>query len=111
MIFTTYWFLTFLAIVVACYWLLPRPSLRLVFLGGSRALCSTRTSRAPAGMAPIIVMMIVTYFAGRTRDARVCEGAMALCVAALTLLLQVPLLPYQFGLMVERLEPAARRGP
>jgi alginate O-acetyltransferase complex protein AlgI len=82
MIFTTYWFLTFLVLVVAFYWLLPKAAWRLWFLGGACLVFHAHFA-GPAGMAPIIIMMIVTFFAGQTRDRRICVAAMVLCVAAL----------------------------
>jgi alginate O-acetyltransferase complex protein AlgI len=82
MIFTTYWFFAFLVLVVACYWLLPRAEWRLWFLG---AACLTFHAHfaGPAGMAPIIVLMIVTYFAALSGSPRMCVAAMALSVATL----------------------------
>jgi len=82
MIFTTYWFLAFAVLVVAGYWLLPKAAWRLWFLGLACVVFHAHFA-GPAGMAPIIVLMIVTYFAGLTRDRRACLSVMALCVAAL----------------------------
>jgi alginate O-acetyltransferase complex protein AlgI len=81
-IFTTYWFQFFAVIVVACYWLLQRQGLRLWFLGLA-CLAFHFHFAGPAGMAPIIVLMIVTYLAGRSRTRAACNAAMALCVATL----------------------------
>jgi alginate O-acetyltransferase complex protein AlgI len=82
MIFTTYWFVAFLALVVAGYWLLPRAAWRQWFLGGCCLVFHAHFA-GPAGMAPIIVMMIFTYLAGLSRDRRALMAAMILCVAAL----------------------------
>jgi alginate O-acetyltransferase complex protein AlgI len=82
MIFTTYWFVSFLVLVVTCYWLLPRASWRLWFLGAACLVFHAHFA-GPAGMIPIIVLMIVTYFAGLSRDRRFCAATMALCVATL----------------------------
>jgi alginate O-acetyltransferase complex protein AlgI len=82
MIFTTYWFVAFLGIVVACYWLLPRAGWRLWFLAGACLVFHAHFA-GPAGMAPIIVLMIITYFAALTEGRLACVAAMALCVAAL----------------------------
>ncbi len=82
MIFTTYWFLAFAALVVTGYWLLPRAGWRLWFLGVACVVFHAHFA-GPAGMAPIIVLMIVTYFAALTRDRRACLAVMVLCVAAL----------------------------
>jgi alginate O-acetyltransferase complex protein AlgI len=82
MIFATYWFQAFAILTVTLYWLLPRPSLRLWFLA---AACLTFHAHfaGPAGMAPIIVLMIVTYFSGLSESRWACVCAMALCVLAL----------------------------
>jgi alginate O-acetyltransferase complex protein AlgI len=82
MIFATYWFIAFAIATVAAYWLLPVPALRLLLLA---AACLTFHAHfaGPAGMAPIIVLMIITYFAGLSRGRWACVGAMALCVLAL----------------------------
>jgi alginate O-acetyltransferase complex protein AlgI len=82
MIFTTYWFLAFAILVVAGYWVVPRAAWRLWFLGLACVVFHAHFA-GPAGMAPIIVLMIVTYLAGLSRDRRACLAVMALCVAAL----------------------------
>jgi alginate O-acetyltransferase complex protein AlgI len=82
MIFATYWFACFALVVVPCYWLIPRAEWRLWFLA---AACLTFHAHfaGPAGMAPIIVLMIMTYIAGLTRSRAGGVGVMVLCVAAL----------------------------
>jgi alginate O-acetyltransferase complex protein AlgI len=82
MIFATYWFLSFAVVVVACYWLLPRAEWRLWFLA---AACLTFHAHfaGPAGMAPIICLMIMTYAAGLAGRRRGSLVAMAVCLAAL----------------------------
>ena len=82
MIFTTYWFIAFSVFVVAVYRLLPRPSWRLGFLGLGCLVFHAHFA-GPAGMAPIIALMIVTYFAGLSRRRGACLAAMALSVFAL----------------------------
>jgi len=82
MIFTTYWFILFAVVVVPVYWFLPRPGMRLWFLAAACAVFHAHFAGA-AGMAPIIVLMIVTYGAGLTRRRGVCVAAMVLCVLAL----------------------------
>jgi alginate O-acetyltransferase complex protein AlgI len=81
-IFTTYWFQFFAIAVVACYWLLQRQGLRLWFLGIACLVFHFHFA-GPAGMAPIIVLMIVTYLAGRSGSRAACNAAMALCVGTL----------------------------
>jgi alginate O-acetyltransferase complex protein AlgI len=81
-IFTTYWFQVFAIIVVASYWLLLRQGPRLWFLGLACLVFHFHFA-GPAGMAPIIALMIVTYIAGRNGSRWACNAAMALCVGTL----------------------------
>jgi alginate O-acetyltransferase complex protein AlgI len=81
-IFTTYWFQVFAIIVVAGYWLLQRRGPRLWFLGLACLIFHFHFA-GPAGMAPIIVLMIATYFAGRKGSRSACSAAIALCVGTL----------------------------
>ncbi len=82
MIFTTYWFILFAGIIVPAYWFLPRPGMRLWFLAAACAIFHAHFAGA-AGMAPIVVLMIVTYAAGLSRRGWICGAAMVLCVLAL----------------------------
>src|SRR4051812_45963871 len=82
MIFTTYWFLVFTASVVTVYWLLPKPTLRQAWLGLACLVFHAHFA-GPAGMAPIIILMIITYAAGYSRKPGACVAAMIAC--ALTL--------------------------
>jgi alginate O-acetyltransferase complex protein AlgI len=82
MIFTTYWFLFFAVLAVAVFHVLPRPEWRLVWLAVACATFHIHFA-GPAGVLPIIILMVITYFAGRTRDRFICGCAMAACVAAL----------------------------
>lgn len=82
MIFTTYWFLVFAAIVIPAYWLLSWRPARWGFLAVACAVFHAHFA-GPAGMAPIIVLMIFTFFAGMSRNRALCIAAMALCVLTL----------------------------
>jgi len=82
MIFTTYWFILFAAITLPLYWLLPRPAWRLGFLAAACVVFHGYFA-GPAGVAPIVALMVVTYFAGLSRRPGVLLGAMVLCVASL----------------------------
>jgi alginate O-acetyltransferase complex protein AlgI len=81
-IFTTYWFQAFAIMVVAAYWLLRRQGPRLWFLGLACLVFHFHFA-GPAGMAPIIILMIVTYLAGRSGVPWVCSAAIVLCVGTL----------------------------
>lgn len=82
MIFTTYWFVLFAAGVLPCYWLLPRPEWRLWFLAAACLVFHAHFA-GPAGMVPIIVLMVITYAAGLTRNRLACGAAMGVCVLTL----------------------------
>lgn len=82
MIFTTYWFLLFALVAVVGFHVLRRPAWRLVWLAAACASFHWHFA-GPAGVAPIILLMIVTYFAGLTRDRMICAAAMVAAVAAL----------------------------
>jgi alginate O-acetyltransferase complex protein AlgI len=82
MIFATYWFVGFALLTVAGYWLVPAPALRLWLLAAACLIFHAHFA-GPAGMAPIIVLMIITYLTGLTGSRAACVGTMALCVLAL----------------------------
>ena len=82
MIFVTYWYLVFALVTVAGYWLVPRPAARLGFLAVACAVFHYHFA-GPAGVKPIIVLMIVTYFAALSRQRWACVAARGVCVAAL----------------------------
>lgn len=63
MIFTTYWFVFFALIVVPAYWLLPKAAWRQWFLAAACVVFHSHFA-GPAGMAPILVLMGVTYGLG-----------------------------------------------
>ena len=82
MIFVTYWYLVFALVTVTGYWLVPRPAARLWFLAAACAVFHYHFA-GPAGVLPIIVLMIFTFAAGYSRRSWACVGAMVLCVGAL----------------------------
>ncbi len=82
MIFTTYWFLLFALFAVGGFHALRRPGWRLWWLAVACATFHYHFA-GPAGVLPIIVLMILTFFAGRTRNPAACTAAIATCVAAL----------------------------
>lgn len=82
MIFTTYWFLVFAATTTLLFWLLRPAAVRMWFLGGACLLFHAHFA-GPAGLAPILVLMVITYGVALTRDRRLCLGAIV--VAVLTL--------------------------
>jgi len=82
MIFTTYWFALFALVAIGVFHALPGANWRLGWLAVACATFHVHFA-GPAGVAPIVVLMVITFFAGRTRDPVVCVWAMAACVAAL----------------------------
>lgn len=81
-IFNTYWFVAFAAIVIPLFWLLRKPFLRLPFLGLACVAFHYQFA-GPAGMAPIIALGIATYFLALTRNRLACGIGIALSVLAL----------------------------
>lgn len=82
MIFTTHWYLLFAAMAVIVFRLLPRAQWRLWWLAVACAVFHTHFA-GPAGVLPIIVLMLVTFFAARTRSRLWCVVGMVVCIAAL----------------------------
>ncbi|MDD2762815.1 MAG: hypothetical protein PHE83_02440 [Opitutaceae bacterium] len=82
MIFTTYWYLLFAVATVMGFWLLRRAGVRLWFLGAACVVFHYHFA-GPAGVLPIIVLMIITFFAGLSRKPWACVAGITACVAAL----------------------------
>jgi alginate O-acetyltransferase complex protein AlgI len=83
MIFTTYWFFLFAALFLPVFWLLRNPMARMLWLLSSCAIFHVHFA-GPAGVVPIIVLGIITYLAGLTRNERVCLLGIVICVGALS---------------------------
>jgi len=82
MIFTTYWYLVFALMAMTGFWLLRWAGVRPWFLGAACIIFHFHFA-GPAGVIPIVVLMIITFFAGLTRKPWVCIAAMVICTAAL----------------------------
>jgi alginate O-acetyltransferase complex protein AlgI len=82
MIFNTYWFIAFAAIVVPVYWLLRKPFLRIPFLGAACVVFHFQFA-GPAGMAPVIALGVITYLLALTRSRAACALGIVLSVLAL----------------------------
>ena len=82
MIFTTYWFFVFAAILFPLYWLLPWRQARLGLLLVGCAIFHGHFAGA-AGVIPIVVLAVATYLAGRSGRSSWCIATIILCVASL----------------------------
>lgn len=82
MLFLTYWFVIFLGITLPLYWLVRHAKARLVLLLASCAVFHTQFA-GPAGVIPIVVLAVITYFAGLSRHRIACVASIVLCAASL----------------------------
>lgn len=82
MIFTTYWFFLFAALVVSVYWCLKLPALRLAFLGVACFVFHGHFA-GPAGLLPILALMVLTYLLGLTKNRALCIAGIVITVFAL----------------------------
>jgi alginate O-acetyltransferase complex protein AlgI len=82
MIFTTYWFVVFAAIVFPLYWLIPWREGRLALLLGACVIFHGHFAGA-AGVVPIVVLAVAAYFAGRSGRGSWCLAGIVACAATL----------------------------
>jgi len=82
MIFLTYWFYVFAAVALPAYWLIPHKTARLVWLLVTCAVFHTHFA-GPAGVIPIVVLAVLTYLIGLSRQRWLCVLGIAACVASL----------------------------
>jgi alginate O-acetyltransferase complex protein AlgI len=82
MIFATYWFLLFSVIAISVFRILPVPALRQCWLAIACAVFHWHFA-GPAGVKPIIVLMVVTYLAGLTGRRWAYALAIVACVTGL----------------------------
>ncbi len=83
MIFATYWFIFFAFVAIGGFHALaPWPSVRRIWLALACVVFHYHFA-GPAGVLPIIILMVITYFAGLSRRPGLCVVAMVVCVAAL----------------------------
>lgn len=80
--FVTYWFIIFASIFFPVYWLLAIPSFRKIWILIASITFHYRFA-GPAGVTPIIILMIVTYFAALSKKHYLRIAAIVLCVLAL----------------------------
>lgn len=82
MLFLTYWFVLFIAVVFPAYWLIRYPPARLALLSLCCIVFHTHFA-GPAGVLPIVVLGGLTYLIGLTRNRWACVLGILLCVASL----------------------------
>lgn len=83
MIFSTYWFLTFLAFFLPAYFLAAgHPRIRLAWLLAGSALFHAHFA-GPAGMLPVLLLGVVVYFLGKSSSPAAHAAGIALSIAAL----------------------------
>lgn len=82
MLFLTYWFIGYAAVLFPVYWFARNAVLRRWVLLGGSAIFHTHFA-GPAGVLPIVALGVATYFAGRSRQPLVCRTAAVANVVAL----------------------------
>jgi alginate O-acetyltransferase complex protein AlgI len=83
MIFDTYWFLFFAVVAIGGFHALsPWPIARRCWLAAGCVIFHYHFA-GPAGVVPIVVLMIITYFAALSGRRAACVAAMVICVATL----------------------------
>ncbi len=83
-IFNTYWFILFTVCFFPVYWLLRQPTARAVWLLGSCVVFHYFFA-GPAGVMPIVVLGIITYFCALSRQKSPCVFGIIFCASALVL--------------------------
>ena len=82
MLFLTYWFVLFIAVVLPFYWLIRHPPTRLALLSLCCVVFHTHFA-GPAGVLPIVALGGLTYLIGLTRHRGACLLGIVVCVASL----------------------------
>ncbi len=82
MIFNTYWFILFSGVFFPVHWLLRRPAWRAAWLLAGCVVFHGHFA-GPAGVMPIVLLGLCTYFAALSRHRGLITAAVVLNVAAL----------------------------
>jgi alginate O-acetyltransferase complex protein AlgI len=83
-IFVSYWFFAFALVVLPGYWVLWKPLPRKIWLALACVVFHYHFA-GPAGVLPIIVLGVMTFLCGRSRNRKACTVAIGVNVAALCL--------------------------
>src|SRR5688572_25591589 len=81
-LFLSYWFVSFAAIYFPLYWFVPIRRIRTLVLLAGCVIFHTHFA-GPAGVLPILVLMLLTYLAGLTRWRPLCATIIVVNVLAL----------------------------
>src|SRR4051794_4340057 len=82
MIFTTYWFVLFISILLPFYWLIKNPQIRILILLVSCIIFHGHFAGA-AGVLPIAVVGLTTYLIGLSGSRLAHQLGILLCVLTL----------------------------
>src|SRR5262245_28685223 len=82
MLFLTYWFVLFIAVLYPLYWFVPARRARLFFLLVACAIFHAHFA-GPAGVLPIAVLGVIAYLVGLTRNRPLCIAAIVLSAGSL----------------------------
>lgn len=82
MIFLSYWFVIFALVFFPVYWALRHPRARLTWLLIACVIFHGHFAGA-AGVIPIVVIGVLTYLIGLTRNPKLCVAGIVLCAASL----------------------------
>lgn len=82
MVFMTYWFILFSAIFIPIYYFISNAKLKRFYLLIISAIFHTHFA-GPAGVIPIIIVGIFSYYAGRSQKAKLIHAAILLNVLSL----------------------------
>src|SRR4051794_27625033 len=82
MLFLTYWFVFFIAVLYPVYWFVPVRRVRLFVLLIGCAVFHTHFA-GPAGVIPVIILGVITYLVGLSRNRPLCVAAIVLNAGSL----------------------------
>lgn len=82
MVYMTYWFLFFAVVSLVLFWISPKGKLRKYFLLLSCVIFHGHFA-GPAGVVPIIIMGLVTYFCSKSRNSSIINFAIIFNVLGL----------------------------
>ena len=82
MIFVSFWFIAFILVMFPLYWAVRDARLRLIVLAVGCVIFHGHFA-GPAGVIPIVILGVIAYVCGLTRNRAACVAGMVACVLAL----------------------------